>query len=94
MSNVAINPGTNAIGLLELRTKLSSYIDQVKSGHTYTLTHHGKPVARLVPVNGQSSYERLVVQGVIQPAFKRPSNISAPITTSGTVSDLISEQRR
>ncbi|MDR1213489.1 MAG: type II toxin-antitoxin system prevent-host-death family antitoxin [Propionibacteriaceae bacterium] len=85
---------TDAVGLRELRANLSSYVDAVKTGREYTLTEHGKPVARLVPMTGQSAYERLVAQGVIQPAARLPSDLEPPVATRGTVSDLVGEQRR
>ncbi|MDR1079077.1 MAG: type II toxin-antitoxin system prevent-host-death family antitoxin [Propionibacteriaceae bacterium] len=85
---------TDAVGLRELRANLSSYVDAVKTGREYTLTEHGKPVARLVPVAGRSAYERLVVQGVIQPAARPPTGLDAPVVIEGTVSDLVGEQRR
>jgi len=37
------------VGLRELKTHLSKYIRQVKSGHTIIITNHGQPVARIVP---------------------------------------------
>ncbi|MCL2804287.1 MAG: type II toxin-antitoxin system prevent-host-death family antitoxin [Micrococcales bacterium] len=94
MLNVATNQPTSAVGLRQLRANLSGYIDDVKAGHTYTLTEHGKPVAHLVPVNGQSAYERLLANGLIEPARRRPSGLAAPVATAGTVSDLVSQQRR
>jgi hypothetical protein len=54
-------------------------------------TEHGKPVA--LP-SEQSTYERLVAQGMIQPATRRPTQLEPPVTISGTVSDLVGEQRR
>jgi len=82
------------IGLRDLRANLSSYVDEVKTGHSYTVTEHGRPVARLVPIAGQSSYERLVAQGIIQPAARRPGMMGEPVEAEATVSDLVGEQRR
>lgn len=39
-----------AIGAHELRTHLSKLLDRVADGEHLTITKHGKPVARLVPV--------------------------------------------
>jgi prevent-host-death family protein len=94
MPNVATKGVADGIGLREFRANLSGYIEHVKTGRTLTLTDRGRAVARLVPAEGQSSYERLVAQGVIQPAASRPDHVDAPIQANGPVSDLISGQRR
>ncbi|MDR0991086.1 MAG: type II toxin-antitoxin system prevent-host-death family antitoxin [Propionibacteriaceae bacterium] len=94
MSLVATENPSDMIGLRHLRAHLSSYVDDVKAGKTFTLTEHGKPVARLVPLAGQSAYEQLVAQGVIQPASRQPAEVESPITAAGPVSDLVAEQRR
>ena len=38
------------IGLRQAKAQLSELIDRVERGETVTLTRHGKPVARVVPV--------------------------------------------
>lgn len=38
------------IGLREAKARLSELIDRVEHGETLTLTRHGKPVARIVPI--------------------------------------------
>ena len=38
------------IGLREAKAHLSELIDRVEQGETLTLTRHGKPVARIVPI--------------------------------------------
>jgi prevent-host-death family protein len=38
------------IGVYEAKTHLASLLDRVEEGETVTITRHGKPVARLVPV--------------------------------------------
>jgi prevent-host-death family protein len=38
------------IGVYEAKTKLASLLDEVENGATVTITRHGKPIARLVPV--------------------------------------------
>jgi len=93
MSTVA-SELTNPVGLREARANLSHYLAAVKNGKTYTLTEHGRPVARLTPVTGQSSYERLIAQGVIAPAARRSDRLDSPVKAQGLVSDLVAEQRR
>lgn len=43
------------VGIAILKNKLSYYVDQVKAGSALLVTDHGKPVAKLVPVNYEQS---------------------------------------
>ena len=40
-----------AIGIRELKTRLSNYMQQVKAGSTLVITERGKPVGRIVPLS-------------------------------------------
>jgi prevent-host-death family protein len=51
------------VGVRELKTRLSEYLQRVKAGQTLVITERGKPVGRIVPVQ-QSLEERL--QGLIE----------------------------
>ena len=39
------------IGIRELRDRLSKHLAQVRDGRTITVTDHGQPIARIVPVD-------------------------------------------
>jgi prevent-host-death family protein len=41
------------VGIYEARTRLSELIDRVSEGKEVTITRHGVPVARIVPVDGE-----------------------------------------
>jgi prevent-host-death family protein len=82
------------IGVRELRDGLSRHLAQVRSGHTVTVTDHGVPVARIVPIGVPSALERLVAEGRIQPAAASKRPAPKPIKSSGSVSDLVDQQRR
>ncbi len=73
---------------------LSRYLAEVRAGRTITVTDHGHPVARIVPVDEPSSLERLIAEGLVQPARQRTRSAPRPVEASGTVSDLVAEQRR
>ena len=81
------------VGVRELRDGLSRHLAQVRAGHTVTVTDHGVPVARIVPIGAPSALERLVADGRVTPA-KQPKRPGRRIKTAGTVSDLVAEQRR
>lgn len=38
------------VGVYDAKTQLPRLLDDVERGETVTITRHGKPVARLVPV--------------------------------------------
>lgn len=40
----------DTIGAFEAKTHLSQLLERVSKGESLTITRHGKPVARLVPV--------------------------------------------
>jgi prevent-host-death family protein len=47
------------VGAFEAKTHLARLLDQVERGETIVITRHGKPVARLSPVQGSCRDERL-----------------------------------
>ena len=47
------------VGAFEAKTHLSRLLERVEHGDTITITRHGKPVARLVPIGGSSRDERM-----------------------------------
>lgn len=46
---------TVTVGAFEAKTHLSSLLQRVESGEVVTITKHGRPVARLVPIEADSS---------------------------------------
>lgn len=46
------------IGTYEARTHWSEVIQDVKKGEHYVITHHGEPIAELVPPKPQTKQER------------------------------------
>jgi prevent-host-death family protein len=76
------------IGAFEAKTHLSRLLDQVQRGETITITRHGKPVARLIPIAGSSRDER-------QRAISELKRLRARQTLGGlTARELIDEGRR
>ena len=64
------------VGIRELRAGLSRYVEQVKQGEEIVVTEHGRPVARLVPMNGERKIDRLIREGVVIPARSRTGWLS------------------
>lgn len=82
------------IGVRDLRDGLSRHLASVRAGHTITVTDHGKPVARIVPVGVPTALERLIHEGRVTPGRRRRRPRPEPVRSTGTVSDLVGEQRR
>lgn len=82
------------VGIRDLRDNLSRHLAEVRSGHTVTVTDHGQPVARIVPVGRPTRLEQLRAEGRVQPARQKKQPAPDPIPADGSVSELIDEQRR
>ena len=79
----------------ELRDHLSRYLTAVRSGEEVTVTDHGKAVARLVPLDAPRPLDQLIAEGLVTPASTAKRTRRGPRTTpSGSVSDLVADQRR
>ncbi len=82
------------VGVRELRDGLSRHLAEVRSGRTVTITDHGRPIARIVPIAAPSPLERLVASGRVQPARRRKGKAPEPVAARASVSDLVADQRR
>jgi prevent-host-death family protein len=76
------------LGAYEAKTHLSSLLDRVAQGEEFTITKHGVPVARLVPVASRS---RADVRAAIEAIRElRKGNRLGGLS----IRDLIEEGRR
>jgi prevent-host-death family protein len=84
----------STVGVRELRDGLSRYLAEVRTGQTVTVTDHGRPVARIVPVDQPTALERLIADGVVQlPArAKRPA--PEPVVADVALSEIVIADRR
>lgn len=82
------------VGVRELRDSLSRHLAEVQAGRSITVTDHGRPVARIVPIDEHTTLDRLIAEGRVTPAENRKRSLPRPITVSGSVSEFIAEQRR
>ncbi|MUH50683.1 MAG: type II toxin-antitoxin system prevent-host-death family antitoxin [Actinobacteria bacterium] len=81
----------------ELRAHLGEWLDRARQGHDVVVTDRGVPVARLVGIDGASTIERLTRQGVISTPERAERPLARGrrrVTPKGSLSDLVSEQRR
>lgn len=79
-----------SIGSFEAKTHLPQLLERVSQGEEFTITRHGKPVARLVPA--VPAKPRPDVRQVIEElkAFRKGNTLGEGVT----VRDLIEEGRR
>jgi len=76
------------VGSYEAKTHLSSLLDQVANGESFTITKHGLPVAQLVPAPGAI---RPDVESVIAEIHEFRSKHSLE---GVAIKDLINEGRK
>ena len=76
------------VGIRELRQDASRIIDLVKSGQSFLITEHGRPVAKLNPLEGPT-LEDLIELVVITPAVRKyDPTIDRPLPNPGKI-DLV-----
>ncbi len=89
-----------SVGVRELRQNLSRYLAEVREGESFTVTEHGREVARLTPSGPPDSVlARLVVErGMTMPTgnlltLMPPNGKPAEGPPSGRVLDELREER-
>jgi prevent-host-death family protein len=84
------------VGVRAFRDQLSRWLEAVRKGQEVVITDRGRPIARLIPVDGMASIDRLVSAG----AAERPRDRAEPaaarprVRVRRSVSELVAEQRR
>ncbi|PWU25245.1 MAG: hypothetical protein C5B48_02300, partial [Candidatus Rokuibacteriota bacterium] len=87
------------VGVRELKTRLASYLRQVRRGQTIVVTDRGEPVAELRPIalaksNRGAELDRLVAPGHLTRTSQAPLGPFRPIRLRGPLlSDAIVQDR-
>lgn len=77
---------SSSIGACDAKAYLPRLLDQVERGDSVTITKHGRPVARLVPVGSRSTPESVIA------ALR---NARAGVRLAGdSVRDVVEDGRR
>ena len=80
---------SNTVGAYEAKTHLSELLEKVEAGEEITITKHGAPVAKLVPVKKEVRPEERVA------AIDRIQKLATGLSLGGLkVKDLIREDGR
>lgn len=82
------------VGVRELRDALSRHLAAVREGQTIVVTEHGRPIARIVPLQGRSTLDQLIADGVVTPPAESTRAVPRPVAGRGSVSELVADQRR
>ena len=88
-----------AVEVRELKTRLGSYLREVRRGQTIVVTDRGEPVAELRPIAAANSVadaelDRLVAVGRLTRASKAPLAPFRPIRRKGPrLTDALVEDR-
>ena len=86
---MATQPGSSTVGAYEAKTHLSELLERVEAGEEITITKHGAPVARLVPVKKEASQKER------RAAVERIQKLATGLSLGGLkIKDLITEGRR
>ena len=85
------------VGIRELKSRLSEYLRQVKSGATLLITERGKPVGRITPIHASidDRLEELIQAGLVAWSGTRLGKIVPVASTreGQRVSDLLLDDR-
>jgi prevent-host-death family protein len=79
----------NTVGAYEAKTHLSELLEKVEAGEEITITKHGAPVAKLVPIKREATTDERAS------AIKRIQKLASGLSLGRLkIKDLISEGRR
>lgn len=81
------------VGVRELHDRLSEYLERVEGGGEFVVTRRGRPVARLSGLDAERPLEDLARRGLVRMPQTPRSTRAAQVESTGSVSDLVSEQR-
>jgi prevent-host-death family protein len=84
----------NEVGVRELHDRLSEYLERVEQGGEVVVTRRGKRIARLSAVEADAPLADLARRGLVRLPETARSARKARVKGAGSVSDLVSEQRR
>jgi prevent-host-death family protein len=81
------------VGVRELHDRLSEYLERVEAGDEVVVTRRGRRIARLSGLGTERPLEDLARRGLVRMPQGPRSPRSAQVKGTGSVSDLVSEQR-
>jgi prevent-host-death family protein len=89
-----LHQSQSEVGVRELHNRLSEYLERVEAGEEVVVTRRGRRIALLSGLGAERPFEDLARRGLVRLPKGPRSPRSARIKAEGSVSDLVSEQRR
>lgn len=88
----------NAVGVRDLKNRLSHHLKRVRAGARLTVTERGRPIATLAPVEERDEFawiRPMVARGEATWNGGKPTGSKNPPRNKGKLaSDMVSEDRR
>lgn len=94
LDSMTLHGEETEVGVRELHDRLSEYLEKVEQGAQIVVTRRGKRIAQLSRIEAGRSFEDLERRGLINWPKKPKAPRKAEIESRGSVSDLVSDQRR
>ncbi len=89
---MTLHDSESEVGVRELHDRLSEYLERVEGGDEIVVTRRGRPVARLSGL-GERPLGALARRGLVRMPQAERAPRQAQVKGTGSVSDLVSEQR-
>jgi prevent-host-death family protein len=94
LASMTLHRGEEEVGVRALHDRLSEHLDRVEQGFEVVVTRRGKRVARLSAIGRDEVLADLVRRGLVRLPEQPRSPRRARVRARGSVSELVSEQRR
>lgn len=78
------------IGVAELKNNLSRHLRDVEAGEEVVVTDHGRPLARIVPIEATS---RVAIQPALRPFSEIAGKHYPPLNLPVSSLDLLKQER-
>jgi prevent-host-death family protein len=83
------------VGVRDLKNNLSRYLGQVEAGVEVVVTDRGRPIARLTSMDAVTDKLAAMIEaGLVRPPSAKVRQRPVPLTSTGSVSELVAEQRQ
>lgn len=84
-----------AVGVRELKARLSKYVEKASQGEMIVVTLRGREVATLGPVSAaRATAAKLLSEGKAEWSGRKPEEPKPVVGRGGGVSEMIGEDRR
>ncbi len=89
---MTVSPQT-FVGIRDLKSKLSECVARASDGEDFIVTDRGRPVARLVALDGEPMIERGVAEGWLTPASRSELEPPVRFDVSCSIAEALDEDR-